>query len=75
MWAKKGLQLRVENKDLGEALKIWYKSTLDPDVGEEREEEGAELVRSLIDFVVFFFFLFFFTIIFFFRRERKELSW
>ena len=36
MWAKKGLQLRVENKDLGEALKIWHKSTLDPDVGEER---------------------------------------
>ena len=48
MWAKKGLQLRVENKDLGEALKSWYKSTLDPDVGEEREEEGAELVRTLI---------------------------
>ena len=48
MWAKKGLQLRVENKDLGEALKIWHKSTLDPDVGEEREEEGAELVRTLI---------------------------
>ena len=48
MWAKKGLQLRVENKDLGEALKSWHKSTLDPDVGEEREEEGAELVRTLI---------------------------
>ena len=49
MWAKKvGLQFRVENKDLGEALKIWHKSTLDPDVGEEREEEGAELVRTLI---------------------------
>ena len=28
MWAKKGLQMRVENKELAEALKTWYKSTL-----------------------------------------------
>ena len=40
--------MRVENTQLAEALKIWHKSTLDPDVGEEREEEGAELVRTLI---------------------------
>ena len=49
MWVKKGLKFRVENKELAEALKTWYNTTIDPDAGEEREEEAAELVRTLIE--------------------------
>ena len=50
MWAKKGLQLRVENNEVDEALKSWYKSTIDTEVGEEREAEKTmsfiELLQS-----------------------------
>ena len=50
MWAeKKGLQFRVENKEVAEALKTWYNTTIDPHVGEEEQAEEAELVRSLIE--------------------------
>ena len=47
MWQKKGLQFRVENKELAEALKTWCNTTIDPDAREEREEE--ELVRTMIE--------------------------
>ena len=46
MWAKNGLQFRVENKGLAAALKTWYNSTMGP-VGEETEEK-AKLVKALI---------------------------
>ena len=49
MWVKKGLQFRVENKEVAEALKTWYNTTIDPHVGEEEQAEEAELVRSLIE--------------------------
>ena len=43
-WApKKGLLFQVENTDLNEALKTWHTT-----LGEENEEEAAELVRTLI---------------------------
>ena len=48
MWAKKGLQFRVENKEVAEALKTWYNTTINPHVGEEEQAEEAELVRTLI---------------------------
>lgn len=49
MWAKKGLQFRVENKEVAEALKTWYNTTINPHVGDEEQPEEAELVRTLIE--------------------------
>ena len=37
----------MENKELAEALKTWCNTTIDPDAGEEREDE--ELVRTMIE--------------------------
>ena len=39
----------MKNKNLAEALKTWCNTTIDPDAGEEREEEAAELVRTMIE--------------------------
>ena len=61
MWtrlSKKGLQFRVKNKDLAEALKTWCNTTIDPDAG---EEEGGRRSSTLPAFMI----IIIFTIVFF----------